>query len=276
MYNNENVIKYYEKLLDTRSESLSVTASNILSARINKTNEWYRILDIGCGLSPLLPILKIKILENNPNSHIHYVGIDSSKEMIEKAKEYNKGDDHTTIRYINADIVDLYELKEFSWYNIVIMQSFVHLLLNDDYITKICKFISKILVNNGVFYISTKININKIKNANDNENDLHIVEKIEKLTYKRRIFTQESFEKTILRVFREENTYDINVNIQNDEDNNEYVIAIGTKNTQKLYDKYRYSFDFVPELIHFEKVLDKCIKVIEYVDNPVNMHIIRK
>ena len=266
MYDNKIVIERYTKMLKINGMSTINMTKRLIK---DSMQGYYRVLDIGCGLSPLLQSIRQKI---EPNK-LDYVGIDSSTEMIKEAKKINLETNTTKIKYIQTSIQSLLDLSEFPWYNVVILQSFIHLLLDKDDITKLCKLISKILPNEGTFYISTKLNISGETHIKD---DIYLVEKHDSIRYKRRIFTQATFDQLITSVFENEDTYELETFIEKDDEGNIFYNLIGRKDSLKLYQKYKYSFGYNSTFKQMKAMLDNCANVKEYVDNPMDMQVIRK
>lgn len=269
IYNNEKVLDKYKSMLILNADSTRSMVKLILEMREDIKHDYYRIIDIGCGLSPMLQSFRDELEPNR----IDYLGIDNSHQMIKEAKKTNHENTTTKIKYIQANVNGLYDLTEFPWYNIVIVQSFVHLLLNDDDIIKLCKFISKILPNDGVFYISSKTNVDYCKHL---EKDIYLVEKNDGIVYRKRIFTEESFERLIIKTFKDEGTYEIKMFRYNDDMGNEFLNVIGKKTSIGLYEKYRYHFGYDRRLTTIKHILSQCTECKEYVDNPMSMITVRK
>jgi SAM-dependent methyltransferase len=267
IYTEDVVIEAYNDMLTSNNKSTIKMVKRILK-NIKHPN-YYRILDIGCGLSPLLQPIR-NILEP---CKIKYVGIDNSYKMLENAKKINKSNETTSINYLQLPIQPICNLREFPWYNIVLVQSFIHLLLDKDEVTNLCKFISKILPSDGVFYISTKITPDKLEHLYD---DIYIVKKIDDIEYPRRLFTTESFKEMIISVFVEEGTYDIDFFEEYDDLGNLFLNVIGRKDPLKLYQKYHYHIGFDERLMGISEILSHSTNYIEYVDNPIDMITIRK
>jgi 2-polyprenyl-3-methyl-5-hydroxy-6-metoxy-1,4-benzoquinol methylase len=270
MYEESSVLRNYEKIYDQNEKSNSETVEKIL-ASYEKPDGYFRILDIGCGLSPLLR----KLRESLSEKQLSYLGIDSSHAMIETAKKINEGSEKVQVKYLNIDTKTMLENNDFPWYNMVIVQNFIHLILDDEEIAKICKFISKILSNNGVFYMSTKTTIRDCEHI---EGDVYLVPKIgeSKFAYRRRIFTMESFDRLITSIFRAEGTYKLNVFTSCDDLGNEFINIIGTKCSDLLFSKYKYNIGFDERLKHMKMYISTSTDCIEYVNNPVEMKVIRK
>lgn len=270
MYEEDIVLNNYEQIYKKNEKSTLITVDKILES-YEKLEGYFRILDIGCGLSPLLH----KIRERLSKNKITYLGIDNSHKMIELAKKINVESENTQIKYLNIDTTTMLNNNDFPWYNMVIVQNFIHLILNDDDVIKICKFISKILPNEGVFYISTKISINDCKKL---ENDIYLVSKVndDKLTYKRRIFTLESFDRLVTSVFRDEQTYKLNIYKSTDDIGNEFINIIGKKSSELLFSKYKYNIGYDERLLKMKEYINNCEEYVEYINNPVDMKVIRK
>ena len=134
IYDNNQVIKQYTDLITDNSQVHEKLIDRIIS-KINHIGNigYHRILDIGCGLSPLLPTLIDKLSDNiSDKPIIYYQGIDSSIQMIKNATNLTKHLISPTIQieYKVCDATTLNQQEEFSWYNIVIIQNFVHLVLD--------------------------------------------------------------------------------------------------------------------------------------------------
>ncbi|VBB18996.1 class I SAM-dependent methyltransferase [Yasminevirus sp. GU-2018] len=278
IYNRETVLSGYDNLIDINRSVNKYMVDKILSKIKNIENVGYfRILDIGCGLSPLLPILLKRLRGEKPEVVVSYTGVDSSREMISLANEkYSPlNDTDTEINYISADAQSLYALDEFSWFNIVIVQNYIHLILDDTHLNNVLKFVSKVLANNGVFYISTKTTVDTVSHIRD---DVYLVRKNldSSSLYERRVFTDESFDEKVVKVFDRENTYRMDVFRESDNTGSEFLNAIGYKDTYMVYKNYRYSLGFDQRLKNLRDLLKDCKDVKEYVDDVSTMNTVRK
>jgi SAM-dependent methyltransferase len=285
IYDNHQIIKQYTDLISDNYQIHISLVKQILSKIKNlKDIRYHRILDIGCGLSPLLPIIISELSDNiDIKPILYYQGIDNSVQMIEKATHITKhlSSPNIQIEYKLCDIMTLNQQIEFPWYDIIIIQNYVHLILDKSNLCNLLNFVSKSLINNGVFYISTKTSVNKIKNVcceYQLDSDICMVKKTEGISYLRRIFTDQSFDEMILQIFKSENTYDLDVFHAIDSKSNDFINVIGYKNTTKMYDKYKYIIGYEPFFKDLSKILDICNSEVikEYVSDLNTMEIIRK
>lgn len=281
MYDHKLVIDQYAGLLKSNDEINNKLVTKILSKiKGLKDMGYFRIIDIGCGLSPLLPILlsQLSAGRDPEDVKIFYMGVDTSKEMIENAKKihHHHNSKNIKIQHIVADCKGLVHMAEFPWYNICIVQNYVHLILNKSDLTDLMKFVSKILANNGVFYISTKTTVDVKEHIED---DVYLIRKINNnndICYLRRIFTDESFDKLIVDTFRCEDTYDLDVFHEQDGGQNDFINVIGHKDTYRLYDKYRYIIGYDERLKGLKSIIARCRDVKEYVSDLQTLNVIRK
>ena len=98
MYEEDIVLNNYEEIYNKNEKSTLITVNKILES-YDKLEGYFRILDIGCGLSPLLYKIRERLSENK----ISYLGIDNSHKMIERAKKINVESENTQIKYLNID-----------------------------------------------------------------------------------------------------------------------------------------------------------------------------
>lgn len=270
MYDKKDVIdRYYHKMTNLNNSVDEQTVDMLLS-KLGQDIGVLRILDIGCGLSPLLSIIRKKI---NKKIFISYTGIDSSFGMIKNASEINKSDDMTEIKYELLDVTNINTNIDLVWYNLIIVQSFVHLIFDKNDVIEICKYISKVISNNGLFYITTRTNVKIIECLYD---DIFLVEKIEGCNYKRRVFTEQSFNDIIASTFINEGTYNLETFVRNDDIGGSYLVLLGIKDTLKLYQKYHYALGYNDKLKILCDLVNKYKNdAIEYVDSPKTMNTIR-
>lgn len=269
MYKLPQVVDKYVDLLKVNDDINKNSVNDILKcAQHLKKFKYIRILDIGCGLAPLLKHFRICLQD----SDIDYTGLDSSVEMINKAKELNIEDHKTSIKFLNMSIQDFFALKTYECYNIIIAQSFIHLLLDDKDINNLVFVLSNILTNDGIFYIATK---NTVESQGIIRDDVHIVKKIDDITYERRIFTEESLDNVFTSKF--DDFFDINTYVQFDANGNKFYMVTGIKNTLKFYNKNHFAFGYNEKFKNIQDLLNKqCTKFIEYVDDPIDKLVIRK
>jgi len=221
--------------------SLRATAQKLIS---KNSSNYYRILDIGCGLAPLLPYLKERI----GSSPFSYRGIDASQAMAEEASKLH-GSDDSDIQFSVGDATTLHEEEELEWYNVVIVQDVIDLL---DDVTAICELISKTLTNEGVFYIRTCLDPQIISHVSD---DFFGVEQPDGFSSRRRLFTRESFEALILRKFEREGMYNLHVFESADDSGRRFLNLFGHKSTLQQFAKYHYAFGYDQTLTNLKELL---------------------
>lgn len=276
----ENVVEGYVNMMKTNDNIDKKIAKRIVSC-ISSPEDigYFRILDIGCGIAPLLPHLLdlIRTIREGERTTIEYLGIDRSVEMIKRATSIHKNLStcDITVSFKQADSMEMCTNKQFGWYNIVIVQNYVHLILDEIDLKDLTKYISKCLSNNGVFYISTKTSVDTVKELS---NGVFLVKKNfdKDVTYPRRIFTPETFRDLVYSTFIEEGTYDLDVFTEFDNNTNKFLNVIGRKDTYKLYNKYRYSFGYEQLFVGLQDTLSLCNDVKEYVTDLETMETIRK
>jgi SAM-dependent methyltransferase len=221
-------------------KSLRATAQKLVS---KDGANYYRILDIGCGLAPLLPYLK-ELIGSNPFS---YRGIDASQAMIEEATRLhccNGGD----IKFRVEDATSLHDGEQLEWNNVVIVRDVIDLLVD---VTALCDAISNALTNDGVFYISTRLDSKIISHVSD---DFYVVED-EGGSCRRRLFTRESFDKWVVSRFKRERAYNLHVFESTDDNGRRSLNLFGYKGTLQHFAKYHYAFGYDPALTSLKDLL---------------------
>ena len=239
IYDEDAIVESFKKC--QCEKSLRATAQKLIS---NNGSNYYRILDIGCGLAPLLPYLK-EMIGSSPFS---YRGIDASQAMIEEATKLH-GCDGSDIKFNVEDATSLHEGEQFEWNNVVIVQDVIDLLVD---VTALCEHISKTLTNEGVFYISTRLDAKIISHVSD---DFYIVEEQNGFSCRRRLFTRESFEKLVVRKFERDGTYNLHVFESTDDIGRKFLNVFGYKRTLQQFAKYHYAFGYDPALTNLKELL---------------------
>lgn len=235
------------------NKSLRATAQKLI--RNNGLNNYYRILDIGCGLAPLLPYLK-ELIGDTPFS---YRGVDTSQAMVEQAIKLH-GCHDSNIKFSVEDATTLHQEEQLEWNNVIIVRDVIETNID---VTALCELISKTLINEGCFYIRTRLDAKIISQLS---NDMHIAE--EQGEYRCHIFNRESFEKLIVSRFKHEGTYSLHVFEDSDDSGRQFLNLFGYKHTFKQFAKYHYAFGYDSGLINLKELLALYTKkVTHYGDN---------
>ncbi len=200
------------------------TAQRLIGAEAPK---YYRVLDLGCGLAPLLPHLK-ECVGDNPFA---YQGIDISKTLTADAANLH-GDYDGTAEFVAKDVLDLNTEAELPWYNVVIAQDVIEQV---DEVYELCNLIGKVLVNDGVFYIRTPL----VSEGSDGPT---------------RGFTREHFEHTVVRRFEGEMLYDLHL-FESGTAASRYLNLFGSKRTCKQFAEYHQAFGYEPGLANLKALM---------------------
>ena len=248
MYDASEIIdSYRDKFLKNHDTHREIIA-RIVDNMDNKS--YFRILDIGCGIAPLL----FTFNQMFPDCEIDYTGIDNSDGMLENAKLIHKyNNPKLNVKFINRDITKLHEDENLLWYNIIICQNVIHLLLCDDDIANLLKFMSTSLANDGTFYISTRINVKIVNNIRDN---VYMVMKNDKTMYQRRVFSEREFEKIITDGFSDK-IYNFDFFKMADNTDAQFINVIGHKNTIGNYRENGFAFGFNDRFREIGTILKK-------------------
>jgi len=274
IYENNAVVAGYAALrVSEREINERLTAAIIAQLR---ARGYYRILDIGCGLAPLLPHLCAALRKMDTASHIFYSGLDGSEAMLQHNRQ-SYGylcDDTVEIEFRSCNITELNELIQFPWYNIIIAQSVIHLLLPAE-VVELYKFVSKSLASDGVFYVSTKLDVD-VQQKN-NSDDFHVVRKaaLPDQPYLRRIYTASKFISE-LGLFEQEGSYRLFSREDVDSAGHRFLVAFVSKPVELLYGRYHYALGFDARLLNVSEQLAACRGVKEYVHDLESMRVIRR
>jgi len=251
MYQHGNTLEYYKKLSDRECDTNARLAAEIVQR--STASGYVRVLDIGCGLAPLLPPLLQRFRDRDAECQFDYVGLDSSASMLAHNRAHCKAlqDASTEISFQLADVAALNTQSEFPWFNVIIVQSLVH-LIESAVVIELYKYISKCLSNDGVIYVSTAIDVDVVERRNG---DVCLVRKTDTgALYERRLYTREAFEAE-LNVFAQEHCYSINVELQHDARDRRFLIAWLHKSPRLLYDRYHYSIGYDARLSELASLL---------------------
>jgi SAM-dependent methyltransferase len=188
---------------------------------------YFRILDVGCGLAPLLPHLR-ELIGGRPFA---YRGIDTSEVAIGEARRLHgeAGD----VMFRVQDATTLHDEEELEWCNIAIVQDVVDELAD---VTGICQLVAKALVNDGVLYLRARL---------DAEH------------------TRERFEQRVVRLLERECTFNLHVYETTDASGRQSINLFGYKRSFQHFAKYHYAFGYdlafvsLPELLAL--YLDKVV-----------------
>lgn len=277
MYQQADTVEYYKKSSDRERDTNARLATEI--AQRSTASGYVRVLDVGCGLAPLLPPLLQQFRSRDAACQFDYVGLDNAPSMLAHNRAHCKAfqDGSTEISFQYVDVAALNTQSEFPWFNIVIVQSLVH-LLDSATVIELYKYISKCLSNDGVIYVSTAIDVDVVKRRSG---DVCLVRKSDTgALYERRLYTQESFASE-LTVFEQERCYSIDVELQRDARNRRFLIAWLHKSPRLLYDRYHYSIGYDARLSELASLLygpgaGADSPPMEYVHDLQTMEVIRR
>jgi SAM-dependent methyltransferase len=205
---------------------------------------YYRILDIGCGIAPLLPHLKTRIGSNR----FSYRGIDASQAIINKAKELH-GDTGEDIDFNVLDAARLHEGAQLEWNNIIVVQDVIDLF---DDVSEICEAISKTLINEGVFYIRTRLHTDSVAHVGG---DIYLIEDSAGKPCRRRIFSRESLQRLVVSRFEREGTYSLQMFESTDSFGRKFLNVFGHKHTVQHFARYHYAFGYDPAFVNLKDLL---------------------
>ena len=191
---------------------------------------YYRILDLGCGLAPLLPALRQRVGEHP----IAYRGVDISAAAVEEARRLH-GSAAEDIAFVTQDVLALGQQEQLPWYNVVVGQDLVEHL---DEPEALCDLISKVLVNAGVFYLRARL-----AGPDAPDDALHGA------------ITRSRFDAAVVRSFEREALYDLHVFESEGGDGQRYVHLFGHKKTAPHFERYHYAFGYEPQLGQLKDII---------------------
>lgn len=277
MYNN--LVERYVLLKDTNIKYDNAVAKNLLNKVSVRNDHNYRILDLGCGVAPLLTHIIKEFNEKYTKSKITYMGIDSSEKMIEKCREtYNLHNEKYNLNFECCDVIEYIKKDDIEWFDIIIVQSFVHLLLDINDINLLLDFISNSLCYGGIIYITTNIkshdDIVSIKDKGVLE-----VKKSNDETYFRLNFNLESFKSIISKPLNDKYILSKVKLCECESHKTPFIVMYGQK-TNKGMEKHKYGIlkREIPHLIDFlyrsEPTISKNTN--KYINNLHEKRIIRE
>ncbi|CAN0527318.1 unnamed protein product, partial [Laminaria digitata] len=177
---------------------------------------YYRVLDLGCGRAPLLADLK-EVAGENP---FFYQGIDLSSTVVEEAAARFAGG-AGDVEFSARDLLDLCGEEQLPWYNVVIARDVVEHL---DDVEGLCELISRVLVNDGVFYIRTPLALNVATGSSEG-------------------FTKEHFDRAVLRSFERQTLFDLHL-FESETGGIRHLNLVGHKRSITQFDRHHYAFGF--------------------------------
>lgn len=192
---------------------------------------YFRILDVGCGLAPLLPHLR-ELIGARPFA---YRGIDTSQAAIDEARQLHGDACDVTFRV--QDATTLHNEEELEWWNVVIVQDVINELPD---VAGICQLAAKALVNDGVVYLRAPL---------DAEH------------------TRERFAQRVLPLLERESTFNLHVYETADARGRRSVNLFGYKRSFQHFAKYHYAFGYDPAFVSLPEVLAQYLdKVVHFGD----------
>jgi len=195
------------------SEDVRSVAERLIRAG---TPNYYRVLDLGCGLAPLLSDLK-DLAGDNP---FFYQGIDQSSTVArEAAARFGVGDGAMT--FSAGDLLELCSEEQLPWYNVVIARDLVEHLGEAE---GLCELISRVLVNDGVFYMRTPLVRDSAEGSSEG-------------------FTKEHFCSSVVRRFERQTLFDLHL-FESETDGKRHINLLGHKRSITQFDRHHYAFGY--------------------------------
>lgn len=174
--------------------------------------KYYRVLDVGCGVAPLLP----QLLDQIGRNQLAYRGIDLSRASITEATRRHGG--RKGVEFVVEDIFSLLGAEDLPWFNVVLVQDVVAELSRA---AELCAGLSKLLTDDGVLYIRSPID-RAAGGATMN---------------------RATFDRRVVQPLKREALFEIHV-FESQEGSESYINLLGHKRNSRQYERHHYAVGF--------------------------------